>query len=62
MDGGMQISRREFVTFVTASGIALTLSRLAPAEEPAFATREILPASGDWNPAATGRITMNGRV
>src|SRR5919204_3884410 len=51
----MRISRREFVTSVTASGIALTMSRLAIAEEPSFAEREILPGRHRWNPAAGGR-------
>src|SRR5262245_14762514 len=50
----MRISRREFVTSVTASGIALSLSRPAIAEEPTFAARETLPGRGRWNPAATG--------
>src|SRR4051794_25215835 len=54
----MSISRREFVTSVTASGIALTMSRLAIAEEPSFAEREILPGRRRWNPVADGR----GRV
>src|SRR5437879_2711263 len=39
----MRISRREFVASVTASGIALSMSRLAIAEEPSFAERETLP-------------------
>ena len=51
----MRISRREFVKSVTASGIALTMSRLAIAEEPSFAEREILPGRHRWNPAAGGR-------
>src|SRR2546421_2463942 len=54
----MRISRREFVTSVTASGIALTISRLAIAAEPSFAEREVLPGRHRWNPAADGR----GRV
>src|SRR5947209_5547038 len=54
----MQTSRREFLKVVTASGIALSLSRLAPAEESAFAARETLPGRGGWNPAAAG----NGRI
>src|SRR3954471_19197166 len=54
----MRISRREFVKSVTASGIALTISRLAIAAEPSFAEREILPGRHRWNPAADGR----GRV
>src|SRR5437764_11202722 len=56
--GTMRISRREFVTSVTASGIALSMSRLAIAEEPSFAERETLPGRHRWNPAAGGR----GRV
>jgi hypothetical protein len=51
----MRISRREFVTSVTASGIALSMSRLAIAEEPSFAARETLPGRQRWNPAAGGR-------
>jgi hypothetical protein len=39
----MRPSRREFVTSVTASGIALCLSRLAWAAEPEFSARETLP-------------------
>jgi CO/xanthine dehydrogenase Mo-binding subunit len=50
----MGVSRREFVKSATASGIALSLSRLAAAEEPAFAARETLPGSQQWNPARTG--------
>src|SRR5262249_57175267 len=51
----MSISRREFVMSVTASGIALSMSRLAIAAEPSFAAREILPGRQRWNPAAGGR-------
>ena len=51
----MSISRREFVTSVTASGIVLSMSRLAIAEEPSFAARETLPGRQGWNPAAGGR-------
>jgi CO/xanthine dehydrogenase Mo-binding subunit len=50
----MRPSRREFVKWVTASGITLNLSRLAAAEEPAFAAREVLPGRRQWNPAASG--------
>src|SRR5437763_1822962 len=39
----MPTSRREFVKWVTASGIAVTLSRLASAEETPFEARETLP-------------------
>src|ERR1700739_2278784 len=56
----MRISRREFVKSVTASGIALSVSRLAIAEEPSFAARETLPGRGAWNPAATGVGRIDG--
>src|SRR5271165_5271101 len=56
----MRASRREFVKWVTASGIALTLSRLATAEEPAFEARETLPGRQRWNPAATGVGRIDG--
>ena len=56
----MRISRREFVKSVTASGIALSLSRLAIAEEPSFAERETLPGRHRWNPAADGRGRVDG--
>ena len=54
------ISRREFVRAGAASGIALTLTRLAAAEEPAFAMRETLPGRQGWNPAATGAGRIDG--
>jgi CO/xanthine dehydrogenase Mo-binding subunit len=56
----MRISRREFVKSVTASGIALSVSRLAIAEEPPFAARETLPGRQAWNPAATGVGRIDG--
>src|ERR1700757_4223788 len=56
----MQPSRREFMKWVSASGIALSLSRLALAEEPEFATRETLPGRQAWNPAATGVGRIDG--
>jgi CO/xanthine dehydrogenase Mo-binding subunit len=56
----MRISRREFVKSVTASGIALSVSRLAIAEEPGFAARETLPGRQGWNPAATGAGRIDG--
>jgi len=58
----MQTSRREFVKWVTASGIALSMSRLALAEEPGFAARETLPGRGVWNLAATGVGRIDGVV
>ena len=54
------ISRREFIRAATASGIALTLTRLAAAEEPGFAARETLPGRQQWNPAATGGGRIDG--
>jgi CO/xanthine dehydrogenase Mo-binding subunit len=56
----MQTSRREFVTWVTATGLALSLSRLAAAEEAGFAARETLPGRQGWNPAATGVGRIDG--
>src|SRR5882757_1157225 len=58
----MRPSRREFVKWVTASGIALSLSRLSSAEEPAFWARETLPGRQGWNPAATGVGRIDGVV
>src|SRR5882724_5090444 len=56
----MQPSRREFVKWVTASGIALSLSRLGSAEEVGFAARETLPGRQNWNPAASGAGRIDG--
>jgi len=56
----MRPSRREFVKWVTASGIALSLSRLASAAEPTFAARETLPGRQNWNPAANGAGRIDG--
>src|SRR5499427_9533077 len=56
----MRISRREFVKSVTASGIALSVSPLAIAEESSFAARETLPGRQGWNPAATGVGRIDG--
>jgi CO/xanthine dehydrogenase Mo-binding subunit len=56
----MQPSRREFVKWVTASGIALSLSRLGSAEEIGFAARETLPGRQNWNPAANGAGRIDG--
>ena len=55
-------SRRDFVKLVTASGIALTVSRLAAAEQPDFASRETLPGRQNWNPAANGAGRIDGVV
>jgi CO/xanthine dehydrogenase Mo-binding subunit len=56
----MRTSRREFVKLAMASGIVLSASRLAIADEPAFAARETLPGRGGWNPAATGVGRIDG--
>jgi hypothetical protein len=57
----MWSSRREFVKLATASGIALSLSRLAAAEEgDGFTARETLPGRQGWNPAATGVGRIDG--
>ncbi len=56
----MQPSRREFVKWVTASGIALSLSRLGSAQELGFAARETLPGRQKWNPAAKGAGRIDG--
>jgi CO/xanthine dehydrogenase Mo-binding subunit len=60
----MGLSRREFVKSASASGIALSLSRLAAAEEPPFAARVTLPGRQQWNPAGTGvgRIDAGAKV
>ena len=56
----MRPSRREFVKWVTASGIALGLSRLAMAEAPSFLARETMPGRQGWNPAAKGVGRIDG--
>ena len=56
----MRPSRREFVKWVTTSGITLSLSRLSLAEEAEFAARETLPGRRRWNPAATGAGRIDG--
>ena len=53
----MRPSRREFMKWVTASGIALSLSRLAVAQERDFAA---LPGRQKWNPAANGGGRIDG--
>ena len=56
----MQPSRREFVKWVTASGIALSLSRLAAAQDADFPARAVLPGRKGWNPAANGAGRIDG--
>jgi hypothetical protein len=56
----MRPSRREFVKWVSAGGIALSLSRLGAAEEAGFPARAMLPGRGGWNPAADGTGRVDG--
>jgi len=56
----MRISRREFIKSVTASGIVLSVSRLASAEDVPFSARETLPGRQKFNPAATGAGRIDG--
>jgi len=56
----MRPSRREFVKWVTASGIALSMSRLGAAESSGFPARATLPGRGGWNPAANGAGRIDG--
>src|SRR6478752_6530006 len=56
----MRPSRREFVQWVTASGIALSLSRLGSAEGAALSARASLPGRGGWNPATNGAGRIDG--
>jgi hypothetical protein len=58
--GATRISRRDFVKSATASGIALSITPLAIAEEPNSAARETLPGRQGWNPAATGVGRIDG--
>jgi CO/xanthine dehydrogenase Mo-binding subunit len=45
---------------LTSSGIALSVSPLAFAQEPQFLARETLPGGQNWNPAATGAGRIDG--
>jgi hypothetical protein len=56
----LAVSRRGFVTSAIASGIAVSFSRLAVAEEPSFDLRETLPGRQRWNPAVTGAGRIDG--
>jgi len=59
-DQTMRPSRREFVKWLSAGGISVSLSHLALAKEPAFATRETLPGRGHFNPAEKGAGRVDG--
>ena len=56
----MRPSRREFVKWVSAGGIALSLSRLGSAQEAGFPARATLPGRQGWNPAADGAGRIDG--
>ncbi|GAB7000437.1 molybdopterin-dependent oxidoreductase [Bradyrhizobium viridifuturi] len=56
----MRPSRREFVKWLSAGGISVSLSHLALAKEPAFGSRETLPGRGHFNPAAKGAGRVDG--
>src|SRR3954471_19379636 len=56
----MRPSRREFVKWATASGIALSLSRLGMAQDGGFPARAVLPGRQAWNPAANGAGRIDG--
>jgi CO/xanthine dehydrogenase Mo-binding subunit len=56
----MQLSRREFLKWTTASGISLSLSRLALAERATFESHETMPGLQRWNPAASGVGRIDG--
>lgn len=56
----MRPSRREFVKWVTASGIALSMSRLEAAEPADFPARANLPGRGSFNPAVNGAGRIDG--
>lgn len=59
-DRTMRPSRREFVKWLSAGGISVSLSHLALAKEPAFGSRETLPGRGHFNPAAKGAGRVDG--
>jgi CO/xanthine dehydrogenase Mo-binding subunit len=56
----VRTSRRDFVKLATVSGIALSVSPLAFAQQPQFIARETLPGRQNWNPAATGTGRIDG--
>src|SRR6516225_6253965 len=58
--GIVRTSRRDFVKLLTSSGIAVSVSRLAFAEQPDFVSRETLPGRRAWNPAANGTGRIDG--
>src|SRR5829696_7988420 len=56
----MRPSRREFLNWVSAGGITLSLSRLGSAEAAPLPPRASLPGHANWNPAANGAGRVDG--
>jgi CO/xanthine dehydrogenase Mo-binding subunit len=56
----MRPSRREFLNWVSAGGITLSLSRLGSAEAAPLPPRASLPGRANWNPAANGAGRVDG--
>ncbi|MEH2557145.1 CO/xanthine dehydrogenase Mo-binding subunit [Bradyrhizobium algeriense] len=56
----MQPSRREFLNWASAGGIALSLSRLGSADAASLPPRASLPGRANWNPAADGAGRVDG--
>lgn len=56
----MQTSRREFMRWVAASGIAVGLSRLTPAHAAPFEEAQTLPGAAGSIPGLTGRGRIDG--
>jgi len=58
----MRPSRRAFLNWVSAGGIALSLSRLGATEAAGLPPRASLPGRANWNPAANGAGRVDGTV
>lgn len=56
----MGTSRRDFVKLLTSSGIVLSVSPMALAQQPDFMARETFPGRQNFNPAATGAGRIDG--
>ena len=56
----MRPSRREFVKWLSAGGISVSLSHLAAAANAPFAAHETLPGRGNFNPATKGSGRVDG--
>ena len=56
----MRPSRREFVKWLSAGGISVSLSHLAAAASAPFASHETLPGRGNFNPATKGAGRVDG--